>query len=127
MLIEEALKALIESVVLEVTGRTQPGFIEQDSILPAISYLKVSEGTSYTQQGPSNLLKPMFQIDIWDKSFKQAVTLAKKLRKGISGYNGTVEGIEIKGIFLRNNSGVYEDAPELWRNRTLIELWYKED
>jgi hypothetical protein len=107
--IEKALRAKLigdATIAALVSGRVFPDKIpERDTdgdppVMPALVYQMIASNRDHTLDGPSGLVEGAFQIKCFDDNYSGAVDLADAVRLEIDGFEGTVAGVEIHGIFL---------------------------
>jgi len=91
-----------------ISSRVYPLILPQNSILPAVTYTRVSGERVRSLSGPSGLALPRFQIDSWAESFSVVKDLAGKIRKSLDGFRGNVSGVEIKGMSIESDSDLFE-------------------
>lgn len=102
MTIESALRAHLladSNISNEISTRMFPLRLPQNTEFTAITYQVISGDSTYTQDGDSGLDRPRIQIDVWDPSYEKSVEVGNLVKDRLSGFKGTVSGIEIQGIF----------------------------
>jgi hypothetical protein len=89
------LKALIGA-------KLYPEEIPQGTVLPAVSYIKISDVKDHTLTGQLENERPIFQFTAFSLTKAQARLVANQLKLAMKDYVGTLSGIEIQKIELQN-------------------------
>jgi len=118
--IEEALfyilgaDATIDSLV---DGRIYPNAVPQGKAMPAITYQQISGPREYTTDGPVGLVMARYQVNCWTETYAEARQLGEAVRLTLNGYIGTIESLQIYGIFLENEGDLPSIQPGVDRLR----------
>lgn len=127
--IAEALQTYIlaDATVAGLVGsRMYPAILPQDPTMPAITYQYISGASVISNDGPTGLENPTFQIDHWSSSYSQMDALFEAVRKRINGASGTFSGVEVQGIFLVRKRDLYDNDAKLHRRTADYEIWNQE-
>ena len=115
MHIEEALVAHL----LAQTGLTalisRRFFYEelpQDTILPAVTCIKISDIKDHTLTGQSELERPTYQFTAWASTKAGARAVAEQIKLTLSDYQGTMGGITVQKIELQTEMSSLEKSPD---------------
>lgn len=103
MEIEEAIRTyLLTKTAIKnlVDTRITPDDI--GAVLPAISYLKVSDVKDHTLTGQSELERPVFQFSTYAESKSTARSITNAIKSALCDFSGYLSGIEIQHIKLLN-------------------------
>ena len=73
------------SLSAKIGSRVYPLVAPQNPVCPYIIYLRVSKKDTADINGVSSLDAGRFQIDIWAKSYKESVEIAKLVEATLSG------------------------------------------
>lgn len=95
----------------------------------------ISEQTDYHMQGPSGLVQARIQVDCWDATADDAVTLANMVKDRLSGHKGVIaygsdspqDEITVHGIFAEQGQDAYDDVAKLHTRRRDYLIWYWEN
>lgn len=122
-LIEEVIVAWVE----EISGLVPyPAKLEQTPDLPGVTYQLVTAPETYTHDGPTGKVSAMYQLNVWDDSYLGAVSTAKAIKQGMSGFRGMKLGIKIDSVMVSNAIDGREDATDRHRRILDITIKYKE-
>ena len=83
---------------------------EQGSGLPSITLTKVSAVRGYVMSGPDRLAQSRVQFDCDSRTRTQALAIRDALLNCLSGYSGTVAGVEIQGIFAEHERFEFDNT-----------------
>ena len=115
MHIEEALVAHL----LAQTGLTalisRRFFYEelpQDTILPSVTCIKISDIKDHTLTGQSELERPTYQLTTWASTKAGARAVAEQIKSILSDYQGTMGGITVQKIELQTEMSSLEKSPD---------------
>lgn len=103
--IEEALTTylLAQSGLTALIGaRFFPDLLEDDSDLPAVVYLDVSNVPEHTLGGQLDLESPVIQFTAYATTKAGAKAVAAQLKTALSDYHGTLSGVPVQYIKLLN-------------------------
>ena len=109
-----------------VSTRIYPVNLPQKPTYPAIVYTRISGERTYSFDGASGLTSQRFQIDSFASTYSGAKDLSNKIRSAINGFRGTVSGIFVQGIFLENDSDIFDDDFNIYRVSCDYFIHYKE-
>lgn len=101
--IEEALCWLLDSLETD-TFTPRPYFAEQHDNLPVLVYTLDDENHWQTQKGCAGLADATFTLTVYSRTSLQALKIAEAIR-GLSGYRGTIHGLEILTVVADNRKG----------------------
>jgi hypothetical protein len=110
---EEALYTILSRAAVSaiVGSRIYPNERPQSTDLECVTYQRTSGVRDYVMGGRTGVVESRFLINCWAKSrasksgYARAKLLARAVRDTISpagGFRETVSGIDIHGIFVRN-------------------------
>jgi hypothetical protein len=75
-----------DSAVRALAGdRLYPERLPQKATFPALTYTRISNLTSLTQDGPTGSERPRVEIDAWAETYGAAVTLAEAVKSALHG------------------------------------------
>jgi hypothetical protein len=77
-----------------------------------------------TSAGPSGLVDCLLVLDGYSLSQTTAVSLMKAVEAILSGYSGTINGVEIQGVFLRREGDYYEPVIKAYRVSQAYQVWF---
>jgi hypothetical protein len=79
-----------------VGTRVFPVYVPQNANMPCITQQQLSGPRDNTLDGPSGLVDARFQINCWGSTYIEADDVFEAVRKALSGFLGTVLGVEIQ-------------------------------
>lgn len=130
MTFEAALVSYVETQIPELKDRFGPPPIGPGAQYPCATYFRVSPGgagVEYSHSGPSNLVHPRFQIDVWHTLVDEVRRVAGLLVTALSGYQGEMNGIPVGASFLNDpGTDFYEPDTQIYRRMLDFEIWYSE-
>ncbi len=99
------------------------------STRPYIVMHRVSGNRDYHLKGPSRYLTSRVQLDIYDTTYGGAKAVARAVRDAVSGYVGTIGGVQIQRINVESERDLTaDDAGEITElYRTSIDLMVHHD
>lgn len=77
---------------------------------PYVNLQVVARPHDYHYGGKSNLEATRVQIDVWAESKEAQVATARAVSDCLSGYRGTVAGVNFRGIFLISDQEMPSDT-----------------
>ena len=124
---EEALTSLLSTVA---GGRRYWVRAPQSlSTRPYIVMHRVSGNRDMSLKGPTRYVQSRVQVDIYDDSYSGAKTVARAVRDAVSGFSGTIGGVQIQRINVDSERDLpADDAGEITQlYRTSIDLLIHHD
>lgn len=103
--IEEAVVAYLKAytgLTALTSTRIFPDERPQDSSLPAITYMLVSDVKQHILTGKLAQEQPVYQFSIYAATRASAKAVAAQLKAALSDYHGTLSGVVIEKIQLNN-------------------------
>jgi len=85
----------------------------QETDLPAITYNCVSNNPTNTKDGVSLLDTERWSVNVFSKSYQQAIDIAAAVRTELDRYSGTVEGVVVNSVSFAGRADLYEDWSEV--------------
>ncbi|MEW5921568.1 MAG: DUF3168 domain-containing protein [Bacillota bacterium] len=132
MVIEEALYAYLSSHVgltALVGSRIYPLVMPQGTTLPAVTFSKVSGPRVHAMQHDAGLAYPRFQVSCWGSTYKQAKEVAAQVRAALQDFKGTMGGpggAEVSGVFLEDETDLYEPNTQIYHVALDFIIWHNE-
>lgn len=120
--IEEALFSLITTnsgVASLISTRLYPEVIPEKATIPAACYQLITTERVNYHNGPSEFAGPRFQITVTGKTYAEAKSVIRAIRKAVNGYRGTKGTVKIFGIFIDNE---YDGAENLETDYTTLRM-----
>ena len=105
MEIDEALYAYLMSqsgLTALIDRRLYPDERPQESDLPAVSYMYISDVKEHTLTAQQKLESPMIQFTSYASSRAKARTVSNQVKASLADYVGTLSGLEVQYIKLVN-------------------------
>ena len=99
------------------------------STLPYIVMNRVSANRNYHMKGPSGYVQSRVQLDIYSDSYGGAKGIARDVRDTVSGFTGTIGGLQIQKITIESERDLpADDAGEItFLFRTTLDLMVHHD
>ena len=124
---EEALSSILSGVA---GGRRYWVRAPQSlSTRPYIVMTRVSGNRDYHMGGASGYVQSRVQVDIYDESYGGAKGVARNVRDAVSGFVGTIGGLQIQRITIESERDLpADDAGEItFLFRTTLDLMIHHD
>lgn len=105
MEIDEALLAYLlaqSGLATLIDRRLYPDERPQDSNLPAVSYMYISDVKEHTLTAQQKLESPMIQFTSYASTIAQAREVSSQVKAALADYSGTLSGLEVQYIKLVN-------------------------
>jgi hypothetical protein len=115
MFIEEAFTAYLlahPGLKALINDRFYPDELPQGTVLPAVSYIKISDVKDHTLTGQSKLENPIFQFTTFAYTKKVTKEVAEQLKAALSDYQGIMSGVEVQHIKLENEMSNLEKSSD---------------
>ncbi len=87
-----------------VGGRIYPNIKEQDAIMPAVEYRRVSTDRDSVMQVDSGIVGARFQVDVWADDYDTARAIKLQVRGALQRYKAS----NIFDIFVVNEVDLFE-------------------
>lgn len=136
--VRAGLRALLlgDSQISTAVGATRiyPVLLPQGTVLDSIVYTRITGQGDMTNDGPSWLVRPRIQIDVWSQQMTAAVRLANLVKERLEGFRGTLafgsnspqDEILFRGIFFEGEIDSYDDTAKLYRMSRDYSVWHAE-
>jgi hypothetical protein len=115
MELEEAFTAYLKAqsnLIALISTRLYPEELPQNTTLPAVSYIKISDIKDHMLSGQSTLESPMFQFTAFALTKATARSVGNQIKTALQDYVGTMGGIVIQHIRLENELSNLETSPD---------------
>ncbi len=103
--IEEALVAHLlaqPGLTALIGNRLYPDLLEDDTSLPAVVYLNVSDTKDHTLAGQLDLESPVIQFTAYAETKAQAKAVSRQIKAALQDFAGTLSGVPVQFIKLLN-------------------------
>lgn len=116
MTVGKALRAILaaDSNVTGLIGgsepRIYPNELPQKPTFPCLRYQQISGPRDYDLSGPTGNADARMQVDCLATTYAGVQALKEPVRKALSGYRGTIAGVEIQKCFLDAERDLEEPA-----------------
>jgi hypothetical protein len=107
--------------------RIHPVVLPQGASEASVSYRRISGRGVHGTAGRLNLNGSRIQIDAYARSVDEASELADAIRDRIDGYRGAVGSTRFKGVFLANESDLFDPDVKMHRVSRDYFVWFSED
>lgn len=139
--IEFDLAAWLEQLpqVVAVPAKVYPwGGVPQNVAWPFICYHRVTGGRIRSTKGPVGVSRPLFQIDVFAKTYKAAKNLAAEIREELDDVSGgTMNGRRVQVAIAEDETGPTDDGDDptnpphggevsQFRESIPVRLWFEE-
>ncbi len=129
-MIEAALQEMLVSapgVRALVADRVYPSTLPQNAVLPAVTFRQISgPPVGDSNDGPSRLFRPRFEVNAWDTDYARAVAVAKAVRV-LRGFRGPADAeTNIQNVTLDDARFFFETDTKIHRVSQDFFLWGNE-
>lgn len=104
-----------------VSTRIYPDLMPQSPTLPAITYQMISNVRDERHGGQTADARPRFQITCWASTALAAAAVAIQVRLAVMVMSGTIETVEIVGVWNAGESRGYE--PDTFRHFAAVDFF----
>lgn len=125
MSIEEGLNAHLRDHVDSVSERVYPVTAPQHTVMPYLTYRRISTPQDYAHDGPTGLHRPRFQIDGYGKHFTDVMDIAAEVRAALSGHVGDLDTKPVQACKIVSEHNTYEYEAEAHRVIIDVIIWYQ--
>lgn len=132
MFIEEAIYSYLSGhagLTALVSNRIYPLVMPQNTILPAVTFSKVSGPRVHAMQKDTGMAYPRFQVSCWGSTYKQAKEVAAQVRAALQDYKGTMGGaggVVVGGVFIQDENDLYEPGTQVYHVALDFIIWHDE-
>lgn len=109
---EQAIQSLIAGaagVSALASARVYAGDAPQGTPRPFVRINTVAGVRDYHMAGASGFVASRVQVDCFGATYPAAKNLATAVAAAVTGYSGTIGGIELQGVFIDNEIDDSED------------------
>ncbi len=110
-----AVAGVTAIVGVGAAARIYPVEIAQGAILPAITYQRITGPKISAMGADTGLTRPLFQVDCWAETYREADDLAEAVRAALQRWKDTVLGIVVQQTTLENMTDLHEDEDDTHR------------
>lgn len=123
----ELFAFLIDHPALEPLhgDRVYPTDLEANTVMPAVTYLRVDRPVSVTHDGSSGLVNPRYQFDLYADDHETLVELETAYRSVFEGKRITIGPYSVRS-FPAGDRGGRDDESLRFRGTLDYILWYHE-
>lgn len=86
--------------------------IPQNTVLPAVSYIKISDVKEHLITAQSDLERPIFQFTAFANTKSSARAVINQIKAALCDFSGILSGITIQHIKLENEMSNLETSPD---------------
>ena len=132
MVIEEAIYTYLSNhagLTALVSTRIHPLIMPQSTVLPAVTFSKVSGPRVHAMQQDAGLAYPRFQVSCWGATYKSAKDVAAQVRAALQDFKGTmggVGGVVVSGVFIQDENDLYEPGTQVYHIALDFVIWHEE-
>jgi hypothetical protein len=134
--LEAELRAFLiaDAAVAALVGeRVYPAPAPQNSLMPFVTFQRISATREYTLAGPAGLAGVLMQIDCWadapeyDGNYAVTKEVATAVRLCLEGYSGLFTSIYVQEITVDNERDVFEPQDKTRRASLDFRIWHNEE
>jgi hypothetical protein len=119
---------LRDYLLAQITGlAVYPMFIPAGRDTPAVVYTVVDRTRQATFSGTGKLVASTVNLDVIDKGYAVARSLADQIRTALVDFRGDMEGTEVQGCFIAADQDTSDLEPGFFRVTLTFNLWYVEN
>lgn len=129
MTIDEAFYTILANdagVSAEVVDRIYPDKLPQNVVYPAIRLSLVTENHSPVAGGVDDLPLAGMDVDVFASSREKANEVSELVRSALDGYNGTVNGLVIQAIMMKNRQHFYDDDENVFQTSNDFSAYFEQ-
>ncbi len=104
----------ISAITDIVVARIYIHDLPQEATFPAITYHRISNVKTISQDGDSNLDNDRFQFSCWSYTFVEITTLVDALETALHCYKGAMGDMTAGSSFLENKPSIFEPDTKLF-------------
>lgn len=112
-----------------VSTRIYPLALPQGTVLPAITYQRVTSERYHALQQDSSLTNHTFQFSIFGTKYSDVESVSEQLRSALQNYSGTmggVAGINVQAVLIGNEIDGYDDKTKEHYKYIDYEIYFDE-
>lgn len=109
----------LPSIAALVGDRVYPRRLPQTADFPVIVYRRISTAGDLAHTGPSGILTPRIQLDVWAEDPDTADAVAEVLRRELDGYRGQMGDVPVGMVRIVND--VDDDQPNTGLFRRVLD------
>jgi len=118
----------VAAILALVSDRIVPGEVDQDTIMPYITFERVTEIGTHHQLAASGISAPVYQFDIWAETSASRLEISEALRDSLDGYSGTFGDQDVRVMRIMDFEGTIEEPSDgsedvIYRCRIDIKIW----
>ena len=112
-----------------VNGRVYPVLAPQQAVMPFVVYQEITYRSEHHMGGAADLKNVWYQWDVFAERHQQVRDVGEALTTALDGYSGTVNGVDIRAVFVRDRRVSLENEQAggqqmLYRVSLDTEIWY---
>lgn len=114
------------AVTTLVADRIYPDIAPTKTLLPYVTFQRISTPRIRDLKGLSGLAYPRFQIDAWATSRLSAKEVIDAVRAAFDGQSGNTSGIAVKAVSIQDEAADIDAESGLYRARADFYIWHNE-
>lgn len=102
-----------------ISTRVYPLILPDESVLPSVTYQRISTVRDYATTGPVSLSRIRLQIDTWSLTYAAAKQVDMAIRASLESFSGTLpDGTVVSEIQVDSSQDLYESSARYYRVST---------
>lgn len=122
---ETALKNELSSIS-GMSKKVFPSYATEGTSAPYIVYHKYNRQLIKTLDGSTNMAESTYSIIILAETYKDIQTLYKAVRDKVNGFQDSVMGTLVQGVFIKDVDEGFDEDVKLHRMDILIRTYFEE-
>jgi len=119
-----ALRAYLLTKVTDVGTRIRPNILEQNVVLPAVSYQILFDEPTDDISANAGLFRAQVQYNVFAKTPDAVQPIADKIRLALQGYKGVSSLVDILGVYFVSQFDNYEEEIDNYVVTLRFGVWY---
>jgi hypothetical protein len=104
-----------------LSTRAYPDLLPDNPTMPALTFQMISNVREERHRGQTGDASPRFQITVWADTRASRAAVAEQVRLAVMAMDGSVVGVEIKGVENAGETRTYE--PDTKRYGTMLDFF----
>jgi hypothetical protein len=113
------------NIIAKVSNRVWVSMMPIQTKLPAIMFVR-GKAKRMRAFNTCNLVSCMIFFNVWGRNATEAIQISEVVRKAYDNKSGNFDSIRILGMFLQDESDIYEDELKAFGRLLTFEIIYAE-
>lgn len=122
---ETALRTQLSSIT-GLANKVFPSYATEGALAPYIVYHKYNRELLKTLDNTIAMTESTYAIIIFSESYSEIQTLYKSVRDMVNGFQSTIVGTLVEGIFIKDVDEGYDYDAKVHRMDIMVRTYFKE-